>query len=301
MKKKIICPNCNRNNIVKRGFFKTKVSGKVQRYYCKNCRKKFIPRTAFYRMRNSPKKITLCIDLFYRGISTRKVQEHLKSFYPNNSDHSNILRWIKKYSLISARFTDKLKLQVGKEIQIDEMEYHRKDENNGKGVEKDWFIDSIDTYTRFMVSSKYVKKREQRELKEVLKFAKTKTERQFTIITTDGYTAYEDVVKKVYGYNFRGNKTKVFHNKVTASKGEGFNLFIERLHNSIRERTKIFRGFHGSLESAKAIMKGYEIFYNFIRKHQAMNCCPYELACPDLKLNSNNKWLELIERGYNGI
>lgn len=28
------------------------------------------------------------------------------------------------------------------------------------------------------------------------------------------------------------------------------------------------RDFHGSLESAKAIMKGFEIYYNFIRKHQ---------------------------------
>ena len=40
-------------------------------------------------------------------------------------------------------------------------------------------------------------------------------------------------------------------------------------------------------------MKGYEINYNFIRKHQAIKKCPYELAT-DLKLNSENKWLELI-------
>jgi len=92
--KEIFCPYCNGNNVVKRGFFKTEVNGKVQRYYCRNCDKKFIPKTAFYRMRNTPKKITLCIDLFYRGISTRKVQEHLKIFYPHNSDHTTIYRWV---------------------------------------------------------------------------------------------------------------------------------------------------------------------------------------------------------------
>ena len=53
------------------------------------------------------------------------------------------------------------------------------------------------------------------------------------------------------------------------------------------------RGFHGSISSANAIMKGYEIYYNFINKHQAINCCPYELAT-DLKLNEKNKWIELI-------
>ena len=44
-------------------------------------------------------------------------------------------------------------------------------------------------------------------------------------------------------------------------------------------------------------MKGYEIFYNFIRKHQAIGKCPYELAT-DLELKNPNKWLELI---YNSI
>ena len=82
---------------------------------------------------------------------------------------------------------------------------------------------------------------------------------------------------------------------IKLSKGEGFNIMIERLHNNIRQRTKTFRGFHGSVQSANAIMKGYEVYYNFITKHQAINKCPYELAVPELKLNSNNKWLELIK------
>jgi hypothetical protein len=31
-------------------------------------------------------------------------------------------------------------------------------------------------------------------------------------------------------------------------------------------------------------MKGWEIYYNFITKHQALNKCPYELAIPEFKL-----------------
>lgn len=48
---------------------------------------------------------------------------------------------------------------------------------------------------------------------------------------------------------------------------------------TIRDRTKIMRGFHGSLESARAIMKGMEIYYNFVRKHQGIeNKTPQEEA-----------------------
>jgi len=290
MKKQIKCPNCKKTNIVKRGSFETEAHGKQQRYFCKDCNKKFIEQTPFYRMRNTPQKITLSIDLFYRGISTRKVQEHLQAFYPHNSSHKSIYKWVVKYSKLIHKKVKNIKLNVGEELQVDEMEYKTK----GK---KSWFIDSIDTETRFMVSSNFTEKREQVELKKVLLLAKKKTGEQIKICTTDGYTAYEKAVKTTWGYNFQKHKSNVFHNKVTQLKNEGFNHKIERLHNNIRQRTKTFRGFHGSFESANAIMKGWEVYYNFIMKHQAISCCPYELACPQLKdkLNVPNKWLALIE------
>ena len=296
MTNKIICSKCKSKNTIKWTKRKTKNRGLIQRYKCKDCNKTFTIDDGFFRMRNHHKKITCALDLFYRGVSTRKVQEHFKAFYPHNADHSSVLRWITKYSLMISKFTDNLKLQVGKEIQIDEMEYHRRKHHNKKGVDKNWFIDIVDCKTRYMVASEYVKHREQTELKSVLSKAKIKTDMQIEIVTSDGLLAYPKAVHKSFTIKEKSN-TKQFgvkHNVVNASKGEGFNIMIERLHNNIRQRTKTFRGFHGSVESANAIMKGYEIYYNFITKHQALNRCPYELAT-DLKLNSGNKWLELIK------
>ena len=67
----------------------------------------------------------------------------------------------------------------------------------------------------------------------------------------------------MFGYDKHLKQFNVEHNQINASAGEGFNYKIERLHNSIRERTKVFREFK-RLESAKALMKGYEIFYNHL-------------------------------------
>jgi len=292
---KICCPNCKSKKIIKWAKRKTQNRGLIQRYKCNDCDKTFTINDGFFRMKNHPKKITCALDLFYRGVSTRKVQEHFKAFYPHNSDHTSVLRWITKYSIMISKFTDNLYLNIGKEIQIDEMEYHRGKFHNKNGVDKNWFIDCIDSKTRFMISSEYVKAREQKELKFVLSKAKQKTGEQVKVVTSDGLLAYPNAIKKVYGFSNKTHKLNVFHNQVNASKGGGFNIMIERLHNSIRERTKTFRGFHGSVESANAIMKGYEIFYNFIRKHQSIKRCPYELAIPELKLNSENKWTELIK------
>ncbi|MGB9708327.1 MAG: hypothetical protein ACPLXC_03335, partial [Candidatus Pacearchaeota archaeon] len=69
---------------------------------------------------------------------------------------------------------------------------------------------------------------------------------QIKMMTTDGWNAYEKTIKKVFGYNLKEGMYNVFHNKVVVSeKDEVFNYPIERLHNSVRHRTKTFRGFHG--------------------------------------------------------
>ena len=46
-------------------------------------------------------------------------------------------------------------------------------------------------------------------------------------------------------------------------------------------------------------MKGLEIYYNLIRKHEALkNKTPSELAT-DLEFKTPNRWLELIEMSDN--
>ena len=293
---KINCPICKSNVVVKRGFFQTLTNEKQQRYFCKKCNKKFIEKTPFYRMRNTSQKITLCIDLFYRGISTRKIQEHLQSFYPHNSSWVSIYSWIIKYSKQISKFTDKLRVNIGSEIQVDEVEYFRRKSHKKKlGTDKNWFIDSICPKTKFMVASNYYKERSQANVKNLLKTIKEKSESQVKVITTDGWVAYPKAIRKIYGFSNKTHKVNVEHNLVNASKGDGFNYPIERMHNNIRARTKTFRGFHGSVNSANAIMKGYAIYYNFITKHQAINCCPYQLAIPTLQLSPENKWLQLIK------
>ncbi len=136
MKNKIKCRFCGSESYTKQGYRKTKNKGKVQKYKCLDCGKYFTYDDGFFRMRNHPKKITCAIDLFYQGVSTRKVQEHFQAFYPENSSHKSIYKWIVKYSKLISHFTDNLQLQIGKELQVDEMEYHRRKYYNKKGVEK---------------------------------------------------------------------------------------------------------------------------------------------------------------------
>lgn len=282
----IKCLKCNFENIKKDGKRKTKNRGLIQRYKCLDCKYRFINNDGFHRMRNSPEKITQSLHLYFSGTSLRKTQEHLGVFFNHNASHMTVLRWIRKYSNQVSNFTDKLKLKTGDELMVDEMEYKT------KGVQS-WFVDVMDTRTRYMVASDFMYGRTMPKLINVLRNAKKKTANQVKIVTTDGLNAYPHALHKSFRLNKRKGKSAIIHNIVKANE-RGFNHKIERLHNSIRERTKTFRNFHGSIDSASSIMRGMEVYYNFIRLHQAIRCRPYELAT-DLKLESNNKWLELIE------
>jgi len=291
--KKVSCIFCSSNNIIKRGIRRTEHRGNVQRFGCKDCDKRFSIDDGFWKMKNHERKITLCMDLYYNGMSFRKIQEHLKAFYLKNCHYSTAYRWIVKYSMMISNLTDNLKIKCGIELQSDEMEYHRRISRYEKGREQNWFVDVMDTTTRYMVSSGYMRSRTIDSMVKVLKRGKFVTREQVKIITTDGLRGYPRMLKKSFGLKTHWNhKSPIVHNVVIASE-RGFNHPIERLHNSIRERTKVMRGFHGSMFSASAIMKGYEIYYNFIRKHQGIGCCPYELAIPSLELGKN-RWLDLI-------
>ena len=47
-------------------------------------------------------------------------------------------------------------------------------------------------------------------------------------------------------------------------------------------------------------MKGIEIFYNFVKKHEALKGkTPSELAIPSLQFETPNRWLELINFSNN--
>lgn len=285
--KETTCPNCNGLNLIKRGIRKTEYRRDVQRYGCKSCGKRFSVNQGFWKMKNHEDKITACMNLYYSGMSLRKIQSHLQMFAPKNAHFSSIYRWIVKYTDMIGKVTDKLPVSSGIELMSDEMEYKRLGRQN-------WFVDTLDTTTRFMVSSGFIQSRTNEDLIRVLREAKNKTNGSIKIVTTDALLGYPEVLRKTFGLKTHWNhKSNIIHNVVKANE-RGFNHKIERLHNTIRDRTKIMRGFHGSLESAKAIMKGMEIYYNYVRKHQGIdNATPQEIAIPSLDLGVN-KWLSLI-------
>ena len=66
---------------------------------------------------------------------------------------------------------------------------------------------------------------------------------------------------------------------------------MERLNGEFRDREKVVRGLK-NVDSP--IIKGYQIFYNFIRPHEGLDgATPADKA--GIKIEGQNKWLTIIE------
>src|SRR3990167_5466448 len=125
-KQDVQCPNCNKENVTKRGFRYTERREKIQKYFCKTCNHRFVLDTPFFRMRNKEQLITQCTDMYYSGMSFRKIADHLVRFFPKGVHYSTIYRWIMKYVPIMSNFTEKQNIKAGWQLQGDEVEYKRR-------------------------------------------------------------------------------------------------------------------------------------------------------------------------------
>jgi len=105
---------------------------------------------------------------------------------------------------------------------------------------------------------------------------------------TDGLPAYHDVYKKEF-WTFRGPRTQhVRHIKVQGDKN---NNKMERLNGEIRDREKVMRGLK---KKDTPILKGYQIFHNYIREHEGLEGKTPAEAC-GIKVEGKNRWMTLIQ------
>lgn len=95
-------------------------TGKKQTCKCKDCGKRFGFNDGFSRMKNKPEIITLALDLYFKGLSLRKVSDHIEQFFGVRVHYSTILRWIDNVKLINA-YVEDFKPELSGVRHVDEM------------------------------------------------------------------------------------------------------------------------------------------------------------------------------------
>jgi len=287
MKQIIKCVYCKKSNYIKKGFRTTENRGKIQKYKCLNCGKYFTNDDGFYRMRNSEKKITMGIDLYFSNLSSRKVRNHFRRHIEHNVSHITVLDWCRKYVLKVHKYIDKLQPKLSGKYYADETEI-------GCGKRNDIFWACVDWDTRMIVDTHYSLRHGVDEAKTFLEKVKKKGKPKY--IQTDSAQFYLRAMRQVFSANKRQktyhNVERVKHKVINTSKTGKYNVRIETVFSKIKDRVYDFRGLK-ALWSAPILMAGIVLQHNFIEAHTTTGIIPSELA--GLKLGKeNNRWLELI-------
>lgn len=278
------CKYCGSTKIIKSGQRKNK-KGVAQRFLCKECGRRFIVDSGFENMKNNPKIITLALDLYFKGVSLRKITDHLKQFYGKEVSHVAVYKWIQKYSRVMNEYVDQYQPQVSGIWNTDEMTL------NIKG-EFDWLWNLMDRETRFLLASQISKRRKVADARRVFAKGKEVSGTVPDFMVTDGLQAYTKAFNKEF-YTMRRPRPQ--HVRLAGIAKRANNNVVERINGTIRERNKVMRGLK-SEESAQAIIDGFRVYYNFIRPHTSLNGkTPAEAAGIDLGLNEN-KWMNLIKK-----
>lgn len=225
---------------------------------CLECGKRFIDDGSLPRMRVNKHAIVTALSMYFEGLSARKVSRQLESIYGEKVSQVTVWKWVRKYSRLVSEYTKTLSPRIGTQWHHDETVVRCEGQNQ-------WFWETIDEQTRMIVASHLSETRSVKDtikvFREGLETAKGHRPRHFFV---DGSMQYEQAFKKVFYHRDVTKEVRLIQRVGINSRQT--NNIVERLHETVKERTRPMRGFKNQ-DSAKAILAGYVVNYNFARPH----------------------------------
>lgn len=269
------CKYCGSTNLVRYGR-----ANVVQYWWCKDCKRKFADNSALPHMRTPIRQVASALSMYYGGTSLNAIRRHLEQQYDNYPSNSTVYEWIRRFTKIAASATNDCKPDVGDVWIADETVLRIGGKKRGM-----WFWDIMDAKTRFVLASHISSSRTVNDALTLMEKASERAGKSPKLVITDKLQAYLDGVSTVFG------RTTTTH---IQSKGFDVELntnLIERFHETLKDRTKVMRGFKKP-RTARLILDGWLIHYNFFRPHEALkNKTPAEKAGLGLPFRN---WLDVM-------
>lgn len=283
----ITCDRCGSIRVMKYGTY-----GAKQVYFCKDCGHKFREPSLIKKARYSPEIITITLDLYFKGISLRKISDHLQQFYGLHVAFQTIWRWLDEYTKVMHEYVSTLVPNLSGKWHVDEMAVRVKGGEHRSGSQEGqwmWLWNVMDADTRFQLATEISKTKIEADGMNVLNEAKEIAKAIPHTIVTDKAACYPRAVSVA----FANDTQQPHHYRVLGGAGQtDGNQRVERLHNTIRERNKTQRGWK---TPATPLRKGQMIYYDFIRPHMTLEGkTPAEAAGLNVA-NGQNRWMELLK------
>jgi transposase-like protein len=230
-------------------------------------------------MKHNPKAVTIAMQLYFSGEPLRNTMKSLRLIGVEVS-YRTILNWIKKYTRLMENYLEKITPNVSDTWRADEI--YVKVRGNMK-----YLFAMMDDETRFWIAQEVAETKMKSDARALFMRAKRLMGKKPKTLITDGLPSYA----KACEYAFDGTE----HIREIRLSGKVHNNKMERLNGEIRDREKTMRGLK---KRRTTILRGYQIYHNYIRPHEALNGETPSEAC-GIKIEGKNKWVTLIQNASN--
>jgi putative transposase len=273
------CPICGKTDFVIRDGFGESRSGLSQRFFCKECRKGFSPKTGFEGAHGQAFAVVVSIDLYYRGVSLRAIEGHFESVYGIKISHGTVYGWIKNYVGLVSKYLEKDKVDSSGRWHGDETCLRVK----GKHLVL-WSL--LDSENRLLIAKHISERKSADEATVLLNEGLKKTRNAPLEIITDAAPSYVQAIDQKFAKELH---EPVIHVQSSLS-GPITNNKLERYHRTLKQRFRTVYSLN-SEETAKTFTDGFNIYYNNVKKHRALGTTPAEAS----GLTSGGSWATLIK------
>jgi transposase-like protein len=274
------CVFCHSSSIKKFGVRKNK-SGDIQRFVCGDCKRAFSVNIGFEKMKHNPQAITSAIQLYFSGESLRNTMKSLRLLGVEVS-YQTVYNWISKYVSLMKAYVDKIVPNVGDTWRADELYVKIKGDTK-------YLFALMDDETRFWIAQEVAESKYKHDARRLFELGKKATGKKPMTLITDGLSAYHDAFNKEF---WTMKKPRTEHINAIKLSGDMNNNKMERFNGEIRDREKTMRGLK---KKDTAILKGYQLFHNYIRPHEGLDGKTPAEAC-GIKIEGKNKWITLIQK-----
>ncbi|MBV9176920.1 MAG: DDE-type integrase/transposase/recombinase [Nitrososphaeraceae archaeon] len=142
--------------------------------------------------------------------------------------------------------------------------------------------------TRFWIAQQVADTKYTANINPLFKEGKELTGKRPNTLISDGARNFNEGFKKEF---FTVSNPRTRHIKHIRLQGDHNNNKMERFNGEVRDREKVMRGLKTVYTP---ILKGYQIYHNYMRSHEALNNKTPAEAC-GIKVEGENKWVSLIQ------
>jgi len=278
------CSNCRSEDVVACGKRRNK-TGTISWYLCKSCGHRFVDREGFLRRRSDPDKIALALDLYFRGLSLRKIVDHFEQVHGLKVSPSTVYDWVTRYSAMAVRWMNALQARTGERWHVDETVI------NADGKQQ-YLCNVLDAKSRFLLATHVSRLGGIAATRVPVRQEKAATPDRPMEVFTDGMHSYSKAIGRELSYRAKPGLVNP-HVHVRSIRAKKSNNLIERLHGTEKDRIRVMRGFDGK-RTAASVMEGFRVHYNMVQTHEALGTTPAVAAgLPDL---GGFRWKEILHR-----